>query len=128
MLPLLLGLLLLNSVALDAIQELLSTFGMTDVLDPDVDSLLHVATVDDFVADHTDRSSGHVVDDAGLAMVDCPDQMWLNEIQVYGHLWGWEGRRVSGGNKVVWGQHTMPFCSEEFALMSTISPTRYSTR
>ncbi len=71
MLPLLLRLPLLHRVRLHSVQELLSTFGVVDVLDPEVDSFLHVTTVDNFVADHAYRSGGYIVYDAGFAVVDC---------------------------------------------------------
>jgi hypothetical protein len=68
-LSLLLCLLLLQSVGLDSVKELLSTFRVLDVLDSDVDSLLHVSTVNDLVADDTDGSGGDVVDDTGFTVV-----------------------------------------------------------
>lgn len=65
-----LSLLLLGSVADNSVQELLPALGMLDVLDPQVDTLLHVSTVDDLVADDTDSSGGDVVDDTGLSVVE----------------------------------------------------------
>jgi len=69
-LSLLLGLTLLGGVRLDTVQEFLSAFRVTDVLDTDVDSLLHVSAVDDLVADDSDTTLGNVVDDTGFAVVD----------------------------------------------------------
>jgi len=67
---LLLGLPLLGSVANNSVQELLPALGVLDVLYPQVDTLLHVSTVDDLVADDTDSSGGDVVDDTGLSVVE----------------------------------------------------------
>jgi hypothetical protein len=67
---LLLGLPLLGSVADNSVQELLPALGVLDVLDPQVDTLLHVSTVDDLVADNTDTSGRDVVDDTGLSVVE----------------------------------------------------------
>ena len=67
---LLLGLPLLGSVADNSVQELLPALGVLDVLYPQVDTLLHVSTVDDLVTDDTDSSGGDVVDDTGLPVVE----------------------------------------------------------
>lgn len=65
----LLSLSLLDSVRLNSVKELLSATRVLDVLDSQVDSLLHVSTVDNLVADDTDTSGGDVVDDTGLTVV-----------------------------------------------------------
>ena len=70
-LALLLGLLFLGRVRLDALQELFAARRVAHVLDAHVDALLHVPAVDDLVADDADTALGHVVDDTGLAVVDC---------------------------------------------------------
>jgi hypothetical protein len=67
---LLLGLPLLGSVANNSVQELLPALGVLDVLYPQVDTLLHVSTVDDLVTDDTDSSGRDVVDDTGLSVVE----------------------------------------------------------
>ena len=52
-------------VALHSVQKLLSTLGVPDVLDAEVDTLLHVPVADDLVDDDTDGVWCHVVDNAG---------------------------------------------------------------
>lgn len=64
------GLDLLLGVGLDSVQELLSALGVLDVLDSNVDSLLHVSTVDDLVGNDSNTSGRDVVDDTGLSVVD----------------------------------------------------------
>jgi hypothetical protein len=60
---------LLLRIALHSREELLSAARQADVLDSDVDALLHVAVADLLVDDHADCAAGHVVDDARLAVV-----------------------------------------------------------
>ena len=67
---LLLRLPLLDCVLLHTVDELFPAARVADVLDADVDALLNVAVADLSVKDDTDCGLGHVVDDAGLAVVD----------------------------------------------------------
>lgn len=65
---LLLSLALLDSVLLYPANEFLSRAGVRNVLDADVDALLHVLVVDTLVDDDTDGGLGYVVDNTGLSV------------------------------------------------------------
>lgn len=72
-----LGLPLLGSVALDTVQKLLPALGVLDVLNTEVDTLLHVTAVDNLVANDTNTSGGNVVDDTSLSVVELVGKTFL---------------------------------------------------
>jgi len=60
----------LSRIVLHTVDELLATFGVLDVLNADVDTLLQVAVADTLVDDDTEGGLGDVVDNTGLSVVD----------------------------------------------------------
>jgi len=60
----------LGRIVLHTVDELLATFGVLDVLNADVDTLLQVAVADTLVDDDTEGGLGDVVDNTGLSVVD----------------------------------------------------------
>ena len=64
-----LGLLGLGVVILDPVEKLVTARGVFDVLDADVDALLHLALAVDLVDDDANGAGGNVVDDTRLSVV-----------------------------------------------------------
>ena len=60
-------------ILLHPIQEILTAFGVSDVLNTDVHALLNVTVSDDLVHNDTNCSWGDVVDDAGAAIIESRD-------------------------------------------------------
>jgi hypothetical protein len=58
-----LGFLLLLSIGLDTVQEFLTTLGVSDVFNTDVNTLFNVAVTNDLVNNDTNRGLGNVIDD-----------------------------------------------------------------
>jgi len=56
-------------IPLNAVQELLSAFRVSDVLDTDVDSLFNVTIADNFVDDDANGVWGDIVDNTGATVV-----------------------------------------------------------
>lgn len=66
---LLLGLLLLFTVKLDSVQEVISAFGVLDVLDSQVDSLFNLAVSHSLVDQYLNSSRLYTKDDTSSTMV-----------------------------------------------------------
>ena len=102
---LLLGLLLLQGVLLNTVDELLAGAGVLDVLNADGDTLLEVAVVDTLVQEDTDGGLGDVVDDTSLTVVDLVghtiEEKSLSSYSILGsdewcrgRIWMWNGMVV----------------------------------
>jgi hypothetical protein len=63
-----LGLLLLLSIGLDTVQELLATLGVLDMLNTEVNTLLHITVTDLLVDNNTNRGLGDVKDDTSATI------------------------------------------------------------
>jgi hypothetical protein len=62
------GFLALASVLLDTVEELLAALGVLDVLNTDVDTLLHVTVADTLVDNDTNSRLGDVVNNTGTTV------------------------------------------------------------
>ena len=102
-------------VRLDTLHECLPALGVLDVLDTNVDTLLHVAVSHNFVDNHTNGRLGDVIHNAGLSMV----------VLMRHTVWRISSCRAIS---VYHGGLTNPFWTAPLTLMSTISPTRYCVR
>lgn len=121
---------LLLGVGLDTVDELVTGARVADVLDADVDALLHVTVVDLLVQDDADSGLGHVVDDAGLAVVDlrsCISMLCCSSLADRSKALC--SLRIAKTCRPAHARiHTlngMPFCTAPLQTTSTISPTLY---
>jgi hypothetical protein len=80
-----------NLVVFDALQEVLTTLAWGDMLNTDIDALLHVSMANSLVDDDAKGSLGDIKDDARLAMVEFVGHAAMNsaiglDVDVIAHL------------------------------------------